>query len=599
MRMISVFYVILLFSCGAGAGDVNGLSGISSNETGGTGNHLNNVITVNYDKEIGLINNKIYGNNFRGKDPAFTRPYSASCCGNGVWDPETNTPDQQVMDFAKDAGISIVRYYMGHDWFWQHAIGENRSCRWFEWPKDMWASQCLDFGIHEFMKIIDTIGAEAVFTVSPAIPATDYNGDPAIIKDYLGKPLNINRINAVDEALNLLEYLDSPNDGSNPLGRTNWASVRAENGHPDPFSVKYFSVGNEMWVYYDQENGFPEGFRDYITDYLALYSAMKDFDNEYLHIGLQIGPTLFLDTNHAHYTQMEIQKLIGNNFDYLDVHIYHRPSRFLDPGMTIEDGYAISLSMPELWTQPMFKRLKGLFDEDGDKNVQFAVTEYNAHSVDDDKPWEQLGAALLNAELLKLFMKPENKVLMANHWTLGPRGSAFSMVREGYAPGHVTYVARPNYYVYQLYQHHFGEILIDNEVTGDTYDISGYKSYLDFLEKSIGVQDTKVPYLSVNTSKNTDGTKLYMMVINRNLKEPVTSRIDLRGIPSEWSNVFLNGGTRRIDIWVLNGPSIDATNEERSDNVGVAHKEIEITGSPFELILEPHSLTAIEITSII
>lgn len=53
--------------------------------------------------------------------------------------------------------------------------------------------------------------------------------------------------------------------------------------------------------------------------------------------------------------------------------------------------------------------------------------------------------------------------------------------------------------------------------------------------------------------------------------------------------------------WVLNGPTVDATNEKDPNNVKVTHKEFgvwseeEAVTNSFEFTFEPHSLTAIEL----
>lgn len=33
--------------------------------------------------------------------------------------------------------------------------------------------------------------------------------------------------------------------GLNPNGGVDWASIRAKNGHQEPFNVRYFEIGNE------------------------------------------------------------------------------------------------------------------------------------------------------------------------------------------------------------------------------------------------------------------------------------------------------------------------------------------------------------------
>jgi alpha-L-arabinofuranosidase len=75
------------------------------------------------------------------------------------------------------------------------------------------------------------------------------------------------------------------------------------------------------------------------------------------------------------------------------------------------------------------------------------------------------------------------------------------------------------------------------------------------------------------------------MVINKNMDEAITSLIDLKD--------FMPPG--KANAWILNGPSVDATNEKKVDNVKVTYKEFEIKNNPFEFTFEPHSLTAIEI----
>ena len=48
------------------------------------------------------------------------------------------------------------------------------------------------------------------------------------------------------DAADLVEYLNAP-QGSHPNGGTAWADVRAKNGHPEPYGIRYFEIGNEMY----------------------------------------------------------------------------------------------------------------------------------------------------------------------------------------------------------------------------------------------------------------------------------------------------------------------------------------------------------------
>ena len=52
---------------------------------------------------------------------------------------------------------------------------------------------------------------------------------------------------ALADAADLVEYCNAPNNGSNPNGGTDWAAVRAQNGHPQPYGVRLFEIGNEPY----------------------------------------------------------------------------------------------------------------------------------------------------------------------------------------------------------------------------------------------------------------------------------------------------------------------------------------------------------------
>jgi alpha-L-arabinofuranosidase len=50
-----------------------------------------------------------------------------------------------------------------------------------------------------------------------------------------------------NEAADLVEYMNAP-VGTNPRGGTAWADVRAANGHPAPYGIKYWEIGNEYYL---------------------------------------------------------------------------------------------------------------------------------------------------------------------------------------------------------------------------------------------------------------------------------------------------------------------------------------------------------------
>ena len=89
----------------------------------------------------------------------------------------------------------------------------------------------------------------------------------------------------------------------------------------------------------------------------------------------------------------------------------------------------------------------------------------------------------------------------------------------------------------------------------------------------------------MSSSVNENGDKIYLMIINKNINNFITSAIELNNFSPDSQG----------DAWVLSGPSVDATNEKDHDNVKITHRQFDVAGSTFEYTFEPHSLTAIEI----
>jgi alpha-N-arabinofuranosidase len=100
-----------------------------------------------------------------------------------------------------------------------------------------------DVGLHEYLDLMSLLGADAYITVNSGL------GDVKM---------------AVEE----LQYVNGAAD--TPMGR-----LRAANGHPAPWSVKFWSVGNEMYGSW-QLGHMPLG--DYVRKHAQFAVAMKAVD---------------------------------------------------------------------------------------------------------------------------------------------------------------------------------------------------------------------------------------------------------------------------------------------------------------------------------
>jgi len=512
-----------------------------------------NLITVWYDKEIGDVNKRVFGNNIIAYDPMTYEDwakeyYGYSDYGAGIWMPQSRKTVKEVVNLAREAGISVLRFPGGcgtHHYNWKNTIGKKRKH--------------FLYGIDEFLKTCEEIGAEPIITLSY------FTGDE-------------------QDAADLVEYLNAPHDGSNRNGSIDWAAERAKNGHPKPYQVKYFEVGNEVW-HGDHRNIKAVLPGEYGRRYLKYYEAMKRIDP-----AIEIGTILRKqDWNR------EVLEIIQDKIDFAVIHTYPAPAYGSILGkMPPPEIFSTALAIPMLQVEYNYQEILKLLREKSNKDVPLAITEYNGKFLQENPvPYRHcLGTALLNAELLRIFLKPENRILMANYWNFnngytGMIKSKDDFMKHNYQKP-IEYVKRPNYYVYELYHKHFGDKLLDVAVSSESYIINPMKLYNKELREFYAMLynfNIRVPYLSVNASKDKNDSKLYIMVINRDLDKSITSKIVLQDfLPAE-----------KASAWILNGPGIDATNEKHPLNVRVKQANLQLRDASFEFTFEPHSLTALEI----
>jgi DUF1680 family protein/alpha-L-arabinofuranosidase len=130
---------------------------------------------------------------------------------------------------------------MAHMYHWKETVGDVESRK----PLgNIWGYQATQgLGYHEYLQLADDLGAEPLFCINVGMSHREN-----IPMDRMGQ--------WVQDALDAVEYANGP---ANSL----WGAVRAKNGHPAPFNLKYMEIGNE--------NGGPA----YQERYALFYDALK------------------------------------------------------------------------------------------------------------------------------------------------------------------------------------------------------------------------------------------------------------------------------------------------------------------------------------
>ncbi|MGA2244451.1 MAG: alpha-L-arabinofuranosidase C-terminal domain-containing protein [Verrucomicrobiota bacterium] len=140
--------------------------------------------------------------------------------------------DPDIIRFLKDAHLPLLRWPGGNfvsSYHWRDGIGpvEQRPTK----PNYAWgAIEPNLFGTDEFMEFCRAVGCDPMICIN--------GGD--------GTP---------EEAARWIEYCNGP--AGSPMGK-----LRAANGHPEPYGVKIWEVGNELWGRWQFNWTTPNGYLD-------------------------------------------------------------------------------------------------------------------------------------------------------------------------------------------------------------------------------------------------------------------------------------------------------------------------------------------------
>ena len=151
--------------------------------------------------------------------------------------------DVDVVRLLKESGLPILRWPGGNfvsGYHWEDGVGakEKRPTR----PNWAWGGVEPNlFGTDEFIAFCRAVGCEPMICINA--------GD--------GTP---------EEAARWIEYCNGPR--TTPMG-----ARRALNGHPEPYNVRYWEVGNELWgswqVHWTTSKGNVDRYREFSETMLA------------------------------------------------------------------------------------------------------------------------------------------------------------------------------------------------------------------------------------------------------------------------------------------------------------------------------------------
>lgn len=157
----------------------------------------------------------------------------------------------------------------------------------------------------------------------------------------------INIYETPKDMVDMVEYLNG--DAS-----TEWGAMRAKNGHPKPYGVKYIEIGNEE-VIFNGDN--QEAYEEYVTRYKLLQQAMKQKDSS---IVLIQSAWWRPASPHMEYVFKELNGIA----DYWDLHVGGDNP---DDGLETDKKLTEMLAMFKKW-DPDTKMKIAVFEENGSKH---------------------------------------------------------------------------------------------------------------------------------------------------------------------------------------------------------------------------------------
>ena len=326
---------------------------------------------------------------------------------------------REVFDKIRLLKPAFIRWPGGNvaqDYRWLWGIGP-RDER-VTWSNLSWKNEPEpgDFGTDEFVMFARALGTE-----------------PSITVNVEGRGAT------VAEAAAWVEYCNGP-------ATSKYGAMRAANGHPAPFGVKFWEVGNEIWGNWVRGHSDAE---TYARNYNRYAQAMRAVDPSIKLIAV--------GDNDMNWNRTVLREA-GRNIDYLAIHHYY--------GRREMKGDPLNLMARPLFFERFYEQVQQLLSEFGVADrVKLAINEWGL-----DLPSERqysMESALYGARLMNVFERSGEIVEM----------SAVSDLVNGWPGGiiqagrHSVFVS-PIYLVNQLYAEHRGDQVLATRVDSPTFNTS-------------------------------------------------------------------------------------------------------------------------------
>jgi alpha-L-arabinofuranosidase len=433
---------------------------------------------------------------------------------------------RDVIEALRPMRISILRYPGGcyADYYnWQNGIGprDQRPEKWSTvWPPD-WNSD--DFGTDEYEELRRLLGFQGQITVNY----------------FSGRS---------EEAAQWVQYTNGPT--TTPMGR-----LRAQNGHPKPYGIGFWAVGNEAPDFCTREYTGGTRLSDYARRFREYESAMKKVD-----------PTIRVMASSVGTPAWARQVLATTPARLLAISIYTGPHSLRGAISDQNEFYRKVVAEPLEFN----RKLEANIAAAGNllpSHPFFAITEFNSWWLPEaHDPEYRLANALYFAGVFNTLLRHSKNIFFAENCSL-------INVQGMIEVNPVAIKLTPPYFAYLLYANHTG-----NEVLHTV------------IQAPAAAFDPQLPALDAAATLSGDGHTLYLAVVNRSQDQSVSTGIRLSG----W-----RPSSDQVRAYELNGKSWDSFNPYGSTaNVNIRERMVGVQHAAFSYRFPAHSITVLELRGI-
>ncbi|HTK08691.1 MAG TPA: alpha-L-arabinofuranosidase C-terminal domain-containing protein [Ktedonobacteraceae bacterium] len=483
-------------------------------------------IKIDLERKIGNVDRKIYGGFIE---------HLGRCIYGGIYEENSPLSDEHgfrkdVMDAIQPLHMPLLRWPGGNfvsGYHWTDGIGpqEKRPAQLeLAWHTE----ESNRFGTDEFIQYCRTIGTEPYICVNMG------NG-------------------TMDEARAWVEYC-------NGTANTYWANLRRQNGHEEPYNVKYWGLGNEMYGRWQIGMLSAE---DYVKKAIEFAKVMQWTDPGIELIscgesGLSDWDRIVLEGLAPYVRYHSIHIYTGSDDYYSNVLAAHQSERALQNCRALIDNVRYS--------QNIAHPIHVAYDE---WNVWFRMR--GAETMLEER--YTLSDALAVATYLNGFIRHCDTVKIANLAQLVNVIAPIFTNKEGL-------FLQTIYHPLRLFGEHMQETALDVYVDSETYVLEPEKEVSPRTHRVADMGPFK--FLDVSVTCDASGQELAIAVVNRDRERAHPTTIQLTDVAT------LSG----VVAYEVNADSPETVNSfERPDAVTVQERHLEQEGQSISYTFAPHSFT--------